>query len=174
VAREKKEDIKSLIPSNGCGDVTYTIQSGSTYASITGDEISFDKAIANATAKRTITIRASASQCGTKDCSIEVVIADKFAKIETCHNPRVPVGPSITAVEVTCVNDDSTPAKTFGCDCPSGNGNDWSTTNMFSLNGIKASGSGCWAIAPIPAADANKEIKRVLIEYNKEIGCVAY
>jgi len=115
--------------------------------------------------------------CGTtttnKKCSEEVFVADKFAEIKECHNPRVQIGPGITIVEITC-KDGDTPAKTFGCDCPSGNGNDWSATNIFTINGVKAQGSGCWATAPIPADIANKESKRVRIEYNKEIGCVAY
>jgi len=112
--------------------------------------------------------------CGSKTtdkkCNEEVFVADKFAEIKICHNPRVQIGPGITVVEITCLDGD-TPAKTFGCDC---SGEDWSATNMFTLNGIKAQGSGCWATALIPANIANNESKRVLIEYNKEIGCVAY
>jgi hypothetical protein len=105
-----------------------------------------------------------------KKCNEEIFVADKFAEIKECHNPRVQIGPGITIVEITC-SDGDTPAKTFGCDC---SGGDWSTTNMFTLNGIKAQGGGCWATASIPSDIANKESKRVLIEYNKEIGCVAY
>jgi hypothetical protein len=113
-------------------------------------------------------------KCGTKTfdkkCEEQVFVADKFAEIKECHNPRVPVGPGITVVEITCL-DGNTPAKIFGCDCSNG---DWSATNMFTLNGVKAQGGGCWATASIPDDIASKESKRVLIEYNKEIGCVAY
>ena len=112
--------------------------------------------------------------CGTKTtdkkCKEEVFVADKFAKIEKCHDPRVQVGPGITVVEIACTNDGE-PAKNFGCDC---SGGDWSSSNIFTINGVKAQSGGCWAYAPIPADIANKESKRVLIEYNKEIGCVAY
>ncbi|MDR2595635.1 MAG: hypothetical protein LBC87_12775 [Fibromonadaceae bacterium] len=112
--------------------------------------------------------------CGTtttnKKCSEEVFVADKFAEIKECHNPRVQIGPGITVVEITC-KDGDTPAKTFGCDC---SGGDWSSSNIFTINGVKAEGGGCWATAPIPADIASKESKRVLIEYSKEIGCVAY
>ena len=111
-----------------------------------------------------------------KKCSEEVFVADKFAEIKTCHNPRVQIGPGITVVEITC-KDGDTPAKTFGCDCSgkdTPNQADWTNNSIFTINGVKAQGGGCWATAPIPADIANKESKRVLIEYNKELGCVAY
>jgi len=112
--------------------------------------------------------------CGTtttnKKCNEEVFVADKFAEIKICDNPRVQIGPGITVVEITCKKDGE-PAKNIGCDSPSG---DWSANNIFTINGVKAQYGGTWAYAPIPADIAGKESKRVLIEYNKEIGCVAF
>jgi len=105
-----------------------------------------------------------------KKCNEEVFVADKFAEIKICHDPRVQVGPGLTVVEITCTNDGE-PAKNFGCDC---SGGDWSSSNIFTINGVKAQSGGCWAYAPIPADIASNSKKRVLIEYNKEIGCVAY
>jgi len=181
VAKTKKEYIGDLVSlkgnTDGCGNITYALTQQSNSISITGDTISF--AGVSSSSSRTINIRASV-QCGTgapltKECSIDVVVADNFAKIETCHNPRVPVGPGKTTVEITC-SDGNTPAQTIGCDCaspPNTNTDDWSATNMFTVNGTKAQGSGCWATAPIPAAVV-VGINRVLIEYTKEIKCVAY
>jgi len=181
VAKTKKEYIKNLVSLEGntvgCGNITYTLGSSS---SSLGDSISFAAYSAGSTQNLTITARVTClgqvPPVLTESCPISVVVADKFATIETCHNPRVQIGPGTTTVEITCVNGEpptTTPANTFGCDCP-GPGEDWSESNIFTINGNKASGSGCWAIAPIPQADASKEIKRVLINSNKEIGCVAY
>jgi len=90
VAKTKREYIKDLVPSNGCGNITYTVPSGngSSYASIIGDSISFENATASAT-ERTITIRATASvsQCNTppKECPITVIIADGYKDARCNH-----------------------------------------------------------------------------------------
>jgi hypothetical protein len=189
VSRAKEESINDLVPVindyNRC-NVTYTLSSssggppgGGSNPTISASSISFAAVSASST-PRNITINARAQCEGiatplTKSCTISVVVAEKFAKIEKCHDPRVSVGPGTTVVEITCVNGEppatTTPASTFGCDC---SGGDWSNDNIFTLNGNRAAPSGCWAIAPIPPADASKEIKRVLINYTREIGCVAY
>ncbi|MDR2583853.1 MAG: hypothetical protein LBC75_10265 [Fibromonadaceae bacterium] len=94
--KTKKESIKNLVSNNGCGNVTYSVQSGGTYASITGDSISFANATASST-KRTINIRATAPQCETKDCPIEVVIVDAAYKDARCnHEDIFPVNLTIT------------------------------------------------------------------------------
>jgi len=189
-----QEDLTNLISLEGnpygCS-VTYTLTSGSSYANISsGSSFITFTASASSTA-RSLTIQASlACEEGipvitplTRPCPITVVIAERFKKIETCpepNNPRTQIGTGTTTVEITCLKNDGNPAENFGCDCP---GKDtptetsWNATNVFKINGVNAQQwGGCWADAPIPAADAAKAIKRVLIESNtnREVGCVAH
>jgi len=115
--------------------------------------------------------------CGTEDidkkCSAVTVV--NYAKIEKCHDPRVQVGPGTTIVEVDCYNDDNPNniAENFGCDC---NGGDWSSDDSFSLNGAKPTNiGGCWATIKLPASTSTDAKRRqFLVNYKKEIGCVAY
>jgi len=185
----QKESLSDLVPVENNYDrcvVTYSVSStggGSNVASISGDEISFTTN-GSSSGARTINIAARATCTGfstpfTKTCPIQIeVIADKFAKIETCDNPRIDVGPGSTVVEITCVKE-SGPASHFGCDKPAGS-SDFGPSNVFTLNKVKAgpnttSWQSSWADIAIPAALAAKENKRVLIEYNGgTMGCVAY
>jgi len=101
VTKTKKEYIKNLVPSNGCGNVTYSLTgsgSGNNGISITGDTISFANASASSS-KRNLTIRATASsQCVNKDCPIEVVITDAAYKDAKCnHQDIFPVNLAITS-----------------------------------------------------------------------------
>jgi hypothetical protein len=114
--------------------------------------------------------------CGTKihekKCSTVTVV--NYAKIEICHNPRVQVGPGLTIVEINCYNDNNPAniATNFGCDC---NGEDWDTNNYFTLNGVKATeGGGCWTSISLPSASTDANRRQFLVNYKKEIGCVAY
>ena len=107
VAKTKKESVKNLFSNNGCGNVTYTIQSGGTAAgaTISGDSISFATA---STTERPITIRATAaSQCGTKDCQIAVVIADDYRDARCNHKDVFKVNlttikSATTVIEYAC------------------------------------------------------------------------
>jgi len=178
VARGNPEDLTNLISlegdPTGCS-ITYSvigsganISSGSSFINFTASASSTE---------RSFTIRATL-QCEddpdldmSRTCQpVKVVIADKFAEIKTCDDPRVQIGPGRTAVEIS-----ECPKSNVGCDCKDGNWNN--STNMFTLNGVKGVSEGegnCWATAPIPADLVSKPVKRVLIEYNKEIGCVVH
>lgn len=190
VSKAKKEYLGDLISvvndHERCGNVVYTLAGGgnpNNMPSISGDSINFAN-YPSSSATRTLNITANVTCPGftipAKTCSVSIeVVADKFAKIETCDNPRVPVGPGATVVEITCLKEDGSPAKEFGCDKPSGS-NDFGPNNVFTLNKVKAGPNTTnwqsgWASVAIPAAIAAKESKRVLIEYNGgQMGCVAF
>jgi hypothetical protein len=194
VATTQKESIDGLVPIIDNYDrcqITYTLSSSSggipgigssiTITSTNGND-SLRFASASSTA-RNIIITATATCTGfpiqTKTCSISVIVASKFAdKIETCDNPRVSVGPGPTVVEINCIKDGK-PAKNFGCDNrPTDNVDpaNFGPDDVFTLNGIKPTinGQSGWATIAIPDDLANKESKRVLIDYDRGIRCVAH
>jgi hypothetical protein len=186
VSKAKEESLKDLVSLENhydrCGEVTYSTNSN--FAVITGNSISFANA-PSAPGTRTLNITARVTCTGftvsSKPCQIPIeVIGDKFAKIEICDDPRVSVGPGTTVVEVSCTNKEGLPARNFGCNKREGDGS-FGPNDVFTLNGSKA-GNGqtsgnwqsTWAFIAIPPTLAAKESKRVLIDYTKEIGCVAY
>ena len=118
--------------------------------------------------------------CGTEihDNICPAITVVNYAKIETCHDPRVTVGPGLTIVEINCYNDNNPAnvATNFGCDC---NGEDWGyndPNNYFTLDGVKANnGGGCWIAISLPPSNSTDPNRRqFLVNYKKEIGCVAY
>jgi len=187
----KKEYIKNLFSlegdDSGCGTISYSVSStggsGNTNtASISGDSISFANYSVSSTTKRNSIITASV-KCGartqTVECPIEVyVAADKFAKVSLCDT-KVPVlgttASPATVVEISCRKDNGSLPDKFGCDNKEGNFT--SATDVFTLNGSPAASSSYpngWADADIPANIVDKDIKRILINYNKEMACAAH
>jgi len=187
VAKTKKEylgDLVSVVNDyDRCENVVYTLANSgnpNTMPLISGDSINFAN-YPSSSGTRTLNITASVTCTGftvaPRTCPVPIeVVADKFAKIETCDNPRVKVGPVTTVVEISCIKNEE-PAKNFGCD--NQEGSVFKQNDVFTLNGENAGPktqewqSG-WADIAIPSAIASKEIKRVLINYKKEIGCVAF
>jgi len=121
-----------------------------------------------------------------KICPQKITVIEKFAKIEKCDDPRVTIGPGATLLEIDCYGDGNNPPSNLGCDCAEedyggcgtgtyacASGTYNNANNFFSLNGKKAEGGGCWATTPLPA-NTVRDKKRVLVEYYKEIGCVAH
>jgi len=178
VAKTNPEDLTTWISlegdPTGCS-VSYTLTSGSSYASLSssGGNTFINFTGSASSTQRQLTVKASLL-CEddpdldmSRSCPITVVIADKFKEIKTCDDPRTQIGPGKTTVEISVCTKSN-----FGCDCKDG---DWNnSTNMFTINGVRGQGNGCWATAPIPPELASKPVKRVLIDYTKEIGCVIH
>ena len=108
VVASRPEPLKNLVPSNGCGNITYSLQSGSSYASISsssgGYYIRFNSASSGT--ERNLTIRGTSAQCGSKDCPIKVVFADDYRDVRCNHDNSGSVNlnnmTKATAIDYAC------------------------------------------------------------------------